>query len=88
MRGLCCRRGSGRPIPRPACIIAGGETTVTLKGKGKGGRNQELAMAAAPLIAGLDGVVRPWPSHTAQRTGRRRTARAPHCQERPWPPEY
>lgn len=30
---------------KPACIIAGGETTVTLKGKGKGGRNQEMALA-------------------------------------------
>ncbi len=30
---------------RPACIIAGGETTVTLRGKGKGGRNQEMALA-------------------------------------------
>ncbi|MDW7644425.1 MAG: glycerate kinase [Desulfuromonadales bacterium] len=32
--------------PKPACIIAGGETTVTLRGKGKGGRNQEIALAA------------------------------------------
>jgi glycerate 2-kinase len=32
-------------FPRPACIITGGETTVTLKGKGKGGRNQEMAVA-------------------------------------------
>ena len=36
-----------RPVPRPACIITGGETTVTLRGEGKGGRNQELALAAA-----------------------------------------
>jgi hydroxypyruvate reductase len=35
--------------PRPACLLWGGETTVTIKGKGKGGRNQELALAA--LIA-------------------------------------
>lgn len=33
------------PVKRPACIIAGGETTVTLKGCGKGGRNQELALS-------------------------------------------
>ncbi len=33
------------PVPRPACILAGGETTVTLRGKGKGGRNQEMALA-------------------------------------------
>ena len=36
---------SGLPRRRPACIIAGGETTVTLHGKGTGGRNQELALA-------------------------------------------
>ncbi len=34
------------PVPKPACIIMGGETTVTLRGAGKGGRNQELVMAA------------------------------------------
>ena len=37
-------------------IIAGGETVVQLKGKGLGGRNQELALAAAEKIAGLPGV--------------------------------
>ncbi len=47
---------SGRPIPRPACIVAGGETTVTVRGRGLGGRNQELALAAAPFIAGLENV--------------------------------
>jgi glycerate 2-kinase len=36
---------SGLPRARPACILAGGETTVTVRGKGKGGRNQELAIA-------------------------------------------
>jgi hydroxypyruvate reductase len=33
------------PIKKPACVITGGETTVTLRGKGKGGRNQELALS-------------------------------------------
>ena len=42
---------------RPCAIIAGGETVVTLKGKGKGGRNQELALAAVKTIAGLEDVV-------------------------------
>jgi hydroxypyruvate reductase len=37
----------GWPLPRPACILAGGETTVTIRGEGKGGRNQEIALAAA-----------------------------------------
>ena len=34
------------PVKKPACLLMGGETTVTLRGKGKGGRNQELALAA------------------------------------------
>jgi glycerate 2-kinase len=38
---------TGRPIPAPACIISGGETTVTIRGKGLGGRNQEFCLAAA-----------------------------------------
>ncbi len=44
---------SGRPVPAPACIISGGETTVTIKGKGKGGRNQEFCLMAAMEIQGL-----------------------------------
>ncbi|GAG57282.1 unnamed protein product, partial [marine sediment metagenome] len=35
-----------QPIPRPACIVVGGETTVTIKGHGMGGRNQELALGS------------------------------------------
>ena len=37
-------------------FIAGGETVVHVKGRGMGGRNQELALAASPVIAGLDGA--------------------------------
>jgi len=44
---------NGQPIPRPACIVAGGETTVTLSGDGLGGRNQELALGAVNDMAGL-----------------------------------
>jgi glycerate 2-kinase len=44
------------PLPPPAVIICGGETTVTLRGKGKGGRNQELGLAAAIEIAGQNGI--------------------------------
>lgn len=40
----------------PLCIIAGGETTVTVRGHGVGGRNQEFALAAAVEIRGLDNV--------------------------------
>ena len=34
------------PLPRPACLLMGGETTVTIRGAGKGGRNQELVLSA------------------------------------------
>jgi len=53
-------------VPAPACILAGGETTVRIQGRGKGGRNQELALAGALdlkdwshialLSAGTDGT--------------------------------
>jgi glycerate 2-kinase len=47
----------GAPVGPPACIISGGETTVTLEGKGLGGRNQEFVLAAALDIAGLHNAV-------------------------------
>ncbi|HTX53007.1 MAG TPA: glycerate kinase [Candidatus Baltobacteraceae bacterium] len=50
-------RASGHPMSAPVCLITGGETTVTLKGKGKGGRNQEFALAAGLDIAGMPDVV-------------------------------
>ena len=40
--------------PRPVCIISSGETTVHVTGAGKGGRNQEFALAASPLLATVD----------------------------------
>lgn len=48
---------SGDPLPRPACLIAGGETTVTLMGDGRGGRNQEVALGAVEDLAGLRDVI-------------------------------
>ncbi len=48
---------TGRPIRRPACIVSGGETTVTVRGSGLGGRNQEFALAGALDIAGIEGVL-------------------------------
>ena len=48
---------AARPARPPACIVTGGETTVTIKGSGLGGRNQEFVLAAAIDIAGLPGVV-------------------------------
>jgi glycerate 2-kinase len=51
-------RATGRPVPTPACVISGGETTVTIRSKsGLGGRNQEFALAAAIDIAGLSDLV-------------------------------
>ena len=40
---------------RPVCLLAGGETTVTVRGQGQGGRNQELAVAAAQALEGFPG---------------------------------
>jgi hydroxypyruvate reductase len=48
---------SGKPIPPPACLVAGGETTVTVRGKGLGGRCQEFALAAALSVKDLEDVV-------------------------------
>jgi glycerate-2-kinase len=48
---------TGNPLPPPAAIVIGGETTVTVTGRGLGGRNQELALAAARKIQGLNSVV-------------------------------
>lgn len=48
---------SGNPAKPPACVLSGGETTVSVLGKGKGGRNQEFALAAAIDIAELPRVL-------------------------------
>jgi hydroxypyruvate reductase len=45
------------PVAAPACVIAGGETTVTVQGKGTGGRCQEFGLAAALALEGQDGIV-------------------------------
>ncbi len=47
----------GRYGPLPVCLLVGGETTVTVRGAGKGGRNQEVALAAALEIDGLPGTL-------------------------------
>ncbi len=43
---------AGRPVRRPACLLSGGETTVTVRGDGLGGRNQEFVLAAAIALEG------------------------------------
>ena len=50
------KAGNG-PISPPALLIAGGETTVTVKGHGKGGRNQEMALAAAIELEHIEGIL-------------------------------
>jgi glycerate 2-kinase len=52
VRSLASQEGDLRPV----CFIGGGETTVTLRGAGKGGRNQELALAAAIALEGIPGI--------------------------------
>jgi hydroxypyruvate reductase len=47
---------SGHPVAAPACILSGGETTVTLRGHGKGGRNQEFALALALTLDNVPGI--------------------------------
>ncbi|MDQ7028313.1 MAG: glycerate kinase [Ardenticatenia bacterium] len=47
----------GRPLPRPGCAVLGGETTVTVRGDGMGGRNQEMALSAALRLEGLENIV-------------------------------
>jgi hydroxypyruvate reductase len=42
-----------RPVPAPACVLLGGETTVIVRGNGVGGRNTELALSAAVALDGL-----------------------------------
>ncbi len=48
---------NGDPVSPPACLVWGGETTVTVRGDGKGGRNQELALAAALALDGCPHVL-------------------------------
>jgi len=50
-------RSAAAGSPSPVCMAAGGETTVTIIGNGEGGRNQELALAAVPELAGLEDVL-------------------------------
>lgn len=48
---------AGRFGPPPVCLLQGGETTVTVRGRGRGGRNQEVALGAALEVAGIPGVL-------------------------------
>ncbi|MGV3574896.1 MAG: glycerate kinase type-2 family protein [Devosia sp.] len=58
MHGAMAREvaSRGRPFQRPVVLLSGGETTVTLRGKGRGGRNSEFALALALSVDGLGNV--------------------------------
>ncbi len=49
-------RRHGQPVPAPCVLLSGGETTVTLRGRGRGGRNTEFLLALAVALQGLEGV--------------------------------
>jgi hydroxypyruvate reductase len=49
-------RRYGEPLPPPCALISGGETTVTVRGKGRGGRNVEFLLALALAFRGAEGV--------------------------------
>lgn len=49
-------RAQGLPFTAPACLVFGGETTVRVEGRGRGGRNLELALGAAKALAGHERV--------------------------------
>jgi hydroxypyruvate reductase len=46
----------GQPLPAPAIVISGGETTVTVRGQGRGGRNAEFLLALAVALDGHPGI--------------------------------
>jgi glycerate 2-kinase len=48
---------TGNPLTPPACVVCGGETTVTVEGGGRGGRNQEVALSAGRTLAGIADVL-------------------------------
>lgn len=57
-KGLCNRLKEAINMnPRSICLIAGGETTVTIRGGGLGGRNQELALASVVQLADIENVM-------------------------------
>ena len=49
-------RQYGEPVAKPCVLLSGGETSVTVRGKGRGGRNVEFALALAVALAGEQGI--------------------------------
>jgi len=58
LAGICIGiRENQLPVAPPAAVVAGGETTVTVHGKGRGGRNQELVLSAGLSIRGNPAIL-------------------------------
>lgn len=59
MHGAIAReiRSTGNPVPVPACVLSGGETTVVIKGDGMGGRNQEFALSLVETASRIPGCL-------------------------------
>jgi glycerate 2-kinase len=49
-------RRHGQPVPPPCVLLSGGETTVTVRGRGRGGRNAEFLLALAVQLNGAPGI--------------------------------
>ena len=64
-----------RPFYRPVVLLSGGETTVTVRGNGKGGRNGEFLLGFALAIEGVPGVARARRRHRRHRRHRRQRRR-------------
>ena len=63
---MCCNAGE---VPGPVCLLAAGETTVHMRGGGKGGRNQEMALAAVLAAKGARRLGRPFAMASAGTDG-------------------
>ncbi len=59
MHGAVAReiRSTGNPVPVPACVLSGGETTVVIRGEGMGGRNQEFALSLVETVSEIPGCL-------------------------------
>ena len=72
-----------RPFRRPVVLLSGGETTVTVRGKGRGGRNSEFLLGLALAIDGVPGITRSPPTPTASTAPRTTPAASPTAAPRP-----
>ena len=76
-------RRHGQPAAPPCVLLSGGETTVTVRGRGRGGRNAEFLLALAVQLRGAPGSARSRPTPTASTAAR--TTPAPWSRRTRWP---